>query len=146
MDKPEFSTAEIDRLQVAYQQAVYEVDCNTERIELHIGRHSSRLQQLLDKHKFDTWALITAFNPYSQCLSASANLLRHQNLIEYLQPLPFKTFDAWGKDEAGSWTPEKSVLIMGISRIQAREIGRKLQQNAIVYGEAKKPPELLWLD
>ena len=146
MDRPEFSTVEIDRLHAAYQQAVYEVDCGTEKFELRIGRYSFRLEQLLNKYKFDTWALITAFNPYSQCLSATTNLLRHQKLIDYLRLLPFKIFDAWGKDEAGIWTPEKSVLIMGIPRIQAKEIGRKLEQNAIVYGEAKKTPELLWLD
>lgn len=143
--KPQFSAAEIASLQTAYQQAIYEVYYDREKIQLRIGKNNPQLERLLKDCHCTTWALITAFNPYSQCLSEIENLQRHQSLIEYLQPLQFTMFDALGKDDNGDWIPEKSIIIVGINLTQAREIGLRFEQNAIVYGELGKPPELQWL-
>ena len=131
-------------LQTAYQQAIYEV-YPEQTIRLRIGEYSPQLNRLLKKYNCATWTIITAFNPHSKCLSELENEQRHQSLIEFLQPLQLTTIDALGRDEGGSWTPEKSLFILGIDRPQAKNIGRKFEQNAIVYGELGKPPELQWL-
>ena len=145
MEQPKFSAIEIANLHIAYQQAVYEAHCDRDKIKLYIGKRNPKLERLLKSLQAKTWALITASNPYSQCLSESENLQRHQELIEYLQPLSYSIFDAWGKDQLGDWTPEKSVLIIGIDSLQAKTIGRRFEQNAIVYGELGKPAQLQWL-
>ncbi len=92
-----------------------------------------------------TWALITAANPYSKPLSELENQQRQQKLIEYLQELPWSWLDAVGKDRSGVWTPEPSLLILGIDRFEAIAVGRKFEQNALVYGELNQPAELQWL-
>ena len=145
MDKPKFSAVEIASLHSAYQQTVYEVYCDRQTIKLYIGKYNLQLERLLKNYNAKTWSLITAFNPYSQCLPQAENLQRHQALIEYLQPLPFTIVDACGKDKRGDWIPETSLFIIGISLSQARKTGLKFEQNAIVYGELGKPAELQWL-
>jgi hypothetical protein len=38
------------------------------------------------------------------------------------------------------------LFIIGISKVDASIIGKKYEQNAIVYGEINNPPELLILN
>lgn len=132
-------------LPTAYQQAIYEVYHDGQIIQLHIGEYSRQLDRLLKKHNCTTWTIITAFNPYSKCLSEAENQQRHQSLIKFLQPLQLTIIDALGRDKSGIWTPEKSLFILGIDRLKAIAIGQNFEQNAIVYGELGKPPELQWL-
>ena len=143
--KPQFTEKEIADLQEAYQDAVYKVYYDHETIQLSIGQYNRRLDLVLEKYECTTWALMTAFNPYSQCLSAIENQQRHQDLFELVRSLGLIMFDAVGKDKDGVWTPEKSLFILNIERDQAIAIGQKLQQNAIVFGELKDAPRLVWL-
>ena len=46
----------------------------------------------------------------------------------------------------GIWPPEKSLLILGIDREEARELGSQFGQNAIIFGERGGSPELLMLN
>jgi hypothetical protein len=92
-----------------------------------------------------SWALITASNPYSQILAELENQQRHQKLKEHLQELQYPWLEALGRDQTGTWTPEPSFWILGIERSQAIAIGRQFEQNAIVYGELHQPAELQWL-
>jgi Protein of unknown function (DUF3293) len=145
MSQPQFTEQEIASLQMAYQEAIYEVYFGQEIIQLSIGKHNLALDGLLSKHDGSSWALITAHNPYSQSLSARENQQRHQSFREFLLTLNLTIFDAVGKDKDGVWTPELSVLIVSIELIKAIALGRKFQQNAIVYGELGKPIQLIWL-
>lgn len=145
MSQPQFTPQEIASLQIAYQEAIYEVYFAQEIIQLSIGEHNLALDRLLSKHDASSWALITAYNPYSQSLSAAENQQRHQSFQEFLPTLNLTIFDAVGKDKDGVWTPEPSVWIVGIELIKAIALGRKFQQNAIVYGELGKPIQLIWL-
>ena len=143
--KPQFTAAKIANLQTAYQQTIYEVYYGQQTIQLHIGEYNPQLDRLLQRHSCTTGALITSSNPYSRCLSETENQQRHQSLIEFLQPLQLTLINALGKSKNGDWTPEQSLLIVGIDLIQAIVVGRNFEQNAIVYGELGKPPELQWL-
>ena len=50
-----------------------------------------------------------------------------------------------GRDPEGDWPAEPSVLAVGISRHEAEVIGRSYEQNAIVFIERGKAPELVAL-
>ncbi|NJK54691.1 MAG: DUF3293 domain-containing protein [Pleurocapsa sp. SU_5_0] len=132
-------------LTMAYEQAIYEVYYGQETIKIYIGEYCRSLDYLIAKCDYPAWALITAANPYSQPLSELENQQRQQKLIEYLQELPWSWLDALGKDRTGVWTPEPSLLLLGIDRIEAIAVGRKFEQNALVYGELNQPAELQWL-
>ena len=143
--KPSLTEAEIAALQTAYEQAIYEVYWQNKTIKFKIGEYCPELDDLLIQCDCYTWALITAFNPYSQCLSARENQQRHQELIKHVQGLQLDLLSAEGRDENGVWTPEQSLVIMGVERVRAIAIGRRFEQNAIVYGEIEQPIELQWL-
>ena len=145
MSSPQFTQAQIASLQTAYKQAIYEVYNGEDTIELFIGECCPELDCIIPTECF-SWALITACNPYSQRLSEVENRQRHQKLLEYLSGLQFTSLAGIGKDRNNVWTPEQSLLVFGLNRQGAIAIGRKFQQNAIVYGELHQPVELLWVN
>lgn len=139
---------EIAALQTAYKEAIYEVDRDQETIQLRIGQRCPRLDELLMQqcqHNYNSWALITAYNPYSQCLSAHENQQRHQRLVEQIEEFKLPYLPAVGKDASGIWTPEQSLCVLGIELPRAIAIGQKFNQNAIVYGERNRAIQLQWL-
>ena len=143
--KPQFTKKEIADLNSSYQNAIYEVYYGDRTIRLFIDRHNPLLDSILEQYQVTTWALITAHNPYSQCLSAEENQQRHQLLIELVRSQNLIFFDGVGKDKDGAWTPEPSLFIIGIKLKRAISIGNKFQQNAIVFGELKQASQLIWL-
>ena len=143
--RPKFTPEQIVALQVAYEQAVYEVYYSGQTIELSIGENSPALDDLMRAYQLASWAIITASNPYSQCLTESENRQLGQQLQEDLQQLNSPLLQAVGKDRRGEWTPEQSFLILGIEPEQAIAIGQKFAQNAIVYGKLSQPATLIWV-
>ena len=160
-DLPKLAQAEIVALRIAYEQAIYEVYDGQETIKIKIGQNCPPLDSLIAQSDYPkglasrraprsltdrpTWALITAANPYSQPLSERENQRRYQRLSKHLKGLQLPLIPAVGKDQTGVWTPEPSWLILGITRPKAIAIGRKFEQNAIVYGELNQAAELQWL-
>ncbi|MEM6611330.1 MAG: DUF3293 domain-containing protein [Cyanobacteria bacterium P01_C01_bin.72] len=143
--RPKFTSEQIAALRLAYEQAVYEVYRSGQTIKLSIGEDSPQLNDLMRAYQVASWAIITASNPYSQCLTESENRQLGQQLQEYLQKLNFSVLQAAGKDRRGEWTPEQSFLILGIEADQAIAIGQKFAQNAIVYGKLNQPAKLIWV-
>jgi hypothetical protein len=144
--RPKLAKGSMTALKKAYQQAIYEVYSGQVTIQIKIGEACPTLDSLIaESDRFPSWALITAFNPYSQLLSELENQQRHHQLIEHLKQLQLPWLEAVGKDPQGIWTPEPSLLILGIERFEAIAIGQRFEQNAIVYGELNQSAELLWL-
>ena len=152
-DQAKLAQAEIAALTIAHEQAIYEVYDGQETIQINIGQNCPPLDSLIAQSDYaprsltdrPTWALITAANPYSQPLSERENQRRYQRLSKHLKGLQLPLIPAVGKDQTGVWTPELSWLILGITRPKAIAIGRKFEQNAIVYGELNQAAELQWL-
>jgi hypothetical protein len=132
-------------LKRAYEQAIYEVYYGQETLKIYIGKRCPPIDDLIVRGNLSTWALITAANPYSQPLSELENQQRHHQLIKHLEKLKLSWLPALGKDLKEIWTPEQSLLIFGIERSLAIAIGRKFEQNAIVYGKLNHAAELQWL-
>ncbi len=146
MNKPSLMIQpKLAALDAAYGKTLYEVFCEKEIIQLRVNVKSLALDNLLQQYQATTWALITASNPYSEPLSKQENKLRNEALAAELKPRYINLFSAVGRDESGDWLPEESLFVMGINRADAVEIGKKYSQNAILYSEIGKPPELLWL-
>lgn len=82
-----------------------------------------------------SWAFITACNPRSEPLAPEENHLRQADLRDYLLSLGYSIFPGRGIAEEPGWPPEKSFLILGISREAAVRLGTMLEQIAIVAGE-----------
>lgn len=99
-------------------------------IVIEIGKRNEDLDSLLQNE--NVWAYITAYNPKSKVLSEQENNLRHEHLRNKI--LSYKFFEGEGVGEDPNWKPEKSFLILGISKEDAISIGEEFEQNAIVIG------------
>jgi len=113
-------------------------------IIIEIGVLNQDVDGLLIEYKSVEWAFITAYNPYSRVLTNDENKMRHDELKELTKS--YITFEGHGVGEDPAWEPELSLFILGISKEEASLIGKKFEQNAIVYGKTNSEPELLILN
>ena len=129
----------------AYYKADYVVFGDPE-IVLHVGEKNARLDYLLEWLGRGTAAYVTAFNPHSRVRRETENLAAMERLKKELQVESGITLmEGEARDPSGPWPPEPSFLVVGIRRAQAEALGRRLEQNAIVFAEKGRAPELLVL-
>ena len=134
-----------DKLHQHYLQTDYTLD--DYGITIYIDEQNPALDKLLAQHNVLHWAYVTAFNPYSEALDDTKNQMRHLRLLEVMNAEAYSYLPGKGipADKNSEWEPETSVLILGISKKKAKQLGRQFEQNAIVFGERGKPAELIWL-
>lgn len=139
MDAPQSSTALWD----AYRRTTYAVQTGDGEIRIHPGRRSPELDTLLDQRHVDQWAYITAYNPGSRLLSEPDNIRRRQSLVDAVRGRGLTFFEGASVLDAAAWPPEPSLLILGIPLADARALGRKFGQLAIVAGRLGEPAQLV---
>lgn len=109
-----------------------------------IDETHSELDTLLDERDADQWAYITAWNPASRPLATEDNHARKAHLEQELTAAGYPLYPGEGVPDNDDWEPEKSVLVVGISRQLAVRFGVKYGQNAIVCGRVGEAPVLAW--
>jgi hypothetical protein len=114
------------------------------KISIRIGVINKELDNLLLANQCETYAFVTAYNPYSALKTYEENRelneALYRDLIDH-----YHLFEGEGVGEDISWEPEKSFLVLGINLDDAKAIGVKYSQNAIVFGRIGEKPELLVL-
>lgn len=133
----------LDHLIHYYKTAEYHVH-STPSFTLRIGIVSVELQLLYRQHHIHSAAFITAWNPYSQPLSLKENQQRQQILQQTLDAARIAWLLGVGSNAEKTWQ-EESLLALGIGKKNARELGERFQQNAIVWCGADAVPTLLML-
>lgn len=118
----------------AYRATTYWIETPAGRIALRAGERSPKLDRLLSKHGADAWAFITAWNPRSEQLAADTNAQRQRGLESYAAEQGYVVIPGVGVPERGTWTPEKSCLVLGIKEAGARRLGASAGQYAILAG------------
>jgi len=128
----------------AYLQTDYCVTGNTPLI-LRVGIPNDTLAMLYKQHRTNSAMFITACNPYSRDIGETANAERQAKLHLELtrRKLPF--LEGVGKHPSGSWPEEPSYLVLSVSLEAAKTIGKKYEQNAIVWCGSDAVPELILL-
>jgi putative PIN family toxin of toxin-antitoxin system len=124
----------------AYENALYAVEGGP---VLRIGETSAELDLLLESRGVESAAFVTAANPRGEPRSHAANVAAMAALREALQ---WPQLPGEGRDPQGRWLAEPSALVLGIARADAEALGRRLQQNAIVFLEKGGAPELVLLE
>ena len=112
---------------------------------LRIGAASAPLSKLYRQHECNCAAFVTACNPYSQQVGASVNAARQTRLRDELQQCGLIFFDGEGKHPDGNWPAEPSFLVLGLALEEAKDLGRRYEQNAIVWCGADAVAELVVL-
>ncbi len=113
---------------------------------IRIGEPNPDLDELLEAEGAATAAYITAANPRGEARSAWENEIANAALVESQTEAGYSCYEGEGRDPQGRWTPERSVLVVGISRADAETLGRLFEQNAIVFVEKSRAPELVLID
>lgn len=139
-------TTEIStELLAAYQATEYRVEAMPEPFCLSIGQYSAALARLLDDSECHSAAFISAHNPFSEPHGADTNALAHEQLKQALEDQSTILIEGAGRDPAGLWPEEKSVLAIGLELEQARRVATRFGQNAMVWVESDAVPELVLL-
>lgn len=128
----------------AYRRALYVV-YGAPDLVIRIGEPNAALDALLDEDGAGTAAYLTAANPKGELQDQTANELSCAALHQALADAGYRCYAGEGRDPAGRWPAEPSVLAAGISRHEAIVIGRSYEQNGIVFIERGKAPELVVL-
>ncbi len=131
-------------LVAAYKKAQYVVLGDPELV-IRIGEPNPDLDELLEAEGAATAAYITAANPRGEARSAWENEIANAALVESQTEAGYSCYEGEGRDPQGRWTPERSVLVVGIPRADAETLGRVFEQNAIVFVEKGRAPELVVL-
>jgi len=123
----------------SYERAVYALDSG---MVLRVGVRDCRLDRLLEHHGAAAAAFVTAANPRGEAQDPASNEAAMAALRGSLA-LPWLPGE--GRDPEGRWRAEPSVLVLGMTRVEAEALGRRLEQNAIVFLEKGRAPELVLL-
>ncbi len=128
----------------AYLETEYRVFAEPPFV-LTVGIASPELIRLYQAHKVACAALITAFNPFSQELTADENRRRQDDLTKQLTQRSLDFVEGVGQHPSGDWPGEPSVLAFGLELEAARSLGKSMQQNAIIWCGADAAPNLVLL-
>jgi uncharacterized protein DUF3293 len=126
----------------AYEHADYVVFADPELV-LRIGEPSPRLDALLEAEGATAAAYLTAANPRSEPRTDAENRSAGATLDELLASAGYPRYAGEARDPENRHGPEPSVLVIGIYRANAATLGRLFGQNAIVFVEKGRPPELV---
>jgi hypothetical protein len=128
----------------AYRETLFIVH-TAEPIVLRVDVANASLLQMYRDTGTDGCAFITAYNPYSQQLSDTANAERQAKLKRDLQRQGWAIRDGIGRHPSALWPGEPSFLVLGISADDAQALGRQYEQNAIVWCGPDAVPKLVLL-
>ena len=112
---------------------------------LELGEINQQLVRLFAKDQVESAAFITAYNPFSQPTTEHENAAAQAEMEAEIESLNLDFYPGQGEDPTGQWAGETSALVMGIGLEQAKMLGVKYQQNAIVWIGRDAKPQLLLL-
>ena len=127
-----------------YRQARYVVDDGGVKFTIRLGQANDELNEFLDVCNADSWAFLTAYNPFSQRATDEQNEARQAELIGVIGEMGFDFLRGYGTGEG--WEPESSLLVLGITLETAISLAVQFEQHAILFGEAGGEAELVWCD
>lgn len=126
-------------LLAAYRHAEYVV--RDPGIVIRIGEPNRALDDLIEPA--GSAAFVTAANPGSERRGEEQNRQLVSALRETLDAAGRSYIEGEGRDPKGEWPAEPSFLVLGIARTEATKLARGFAQNAFVWCEPGKPPELV---
>ncbi len=128
----------------AYRETDYRVLAEPPFV-LTVGMASLKLIRLYQAHKVACAAFVTAFNPFSQELTADENHCRQAELAKELTRRGLEFVEGVGQHPSGNWPGEPSFLVFGLKLEAAKSLGISFDQNAIIWCGADCVPDLILL-
>jgi hypothetical protein len=132
-------------LLAAYAATDYVVNGVEPAFVLRVGQPSTPLRTLHEQYGISCSAFLTAWNPGSSIRANELNQSAQSELETTLRARGFTLIPGVGVDPDGNWPAEQSVLVLGVAREEAEQLGREYGQNAILWMGADAVPEVLLL-
>ena len=127
-----------------YRNAEYVVFADPP-VVMRVGEANPQVDELLRAEGARTAAFVTAANPRGEPRSDMENGVANAALQNFVSAAGYPHFWGEGRDPRGHWA-EPSFLVIGMYRANAEALGQLFEQNAIVFCELGKPPELIILE
>lgn len=127
----------------AYLETDYQVGIPL-MFTLKIGSTSSELFAMQQEFGVDCSAFISAYNPFSQLMDEQTNAERHIELGGQIKSMGLRFIEGIGQHPSNDWPGEASYLVIGLAFDEAIAIGKRFEQNAVVWCNVDACPQL-WL-
>jgi hypothetical protein len=114
-------------------------------LTLRVGEASAGLIALHRTYSVDCSAFLTAYNPFAKKVDEAVNLKRQEELKQEISSRSLTFLPGKGQHPTNGWPVEPSVLVLNISLEDAKVMGRKYEQAAIVWSGPTAVPELVLL-
>lgn len=128
----------------AYLETEYRVGGDTPCV-LKVGARSAALEALHRQHGVACSAFVTAWNPYSESLAPAHNAARQLELAQALARRGLVAVPGVGQHPNNGWPGEESYLVLGLPLDEARALGARFGQNAVVWSGEDAVPRLILL-
>lgn len=128
----------------AYRQTHYHVFAAAP-FTLQIGQVSAALRAAHARYGVRYSAFVSACNPLSRRLESADNAARHRALMEQLASRTMAFLEGEGRHPDNGWPAEQSVLVFGLTLAAARALGKRLEQNAVLWCGPAARAELIVL-
>ena len=125
----------------AYLSTIYRI--KKPAIDIKIGSQNLQLNEFLMDNSAFSWAIITAYNPYSQAQSVEINQNSQLRLSNYLKKQKLAYVESVNIDPFEKWPNEESYFIFDIYPNNAKEIALHFHQNAIICGRLGSEARLI---
>ncbi|MCP5268891.1 MAG: DUF3293 domain-containing protein [Zoogloeaceae bacterium] len=135
-----------ESLTAAYGATSYCVFAASGLIRLRVGETSAELAKLLAAQHAACFAVISAENPGSRQLPPEENRQRSAALQARLTAENFDFLPAENVADQAGWPVEISFMVLDCDREAATRLGRAFAQAAVLVGDARGCPRLLWLE
>jgi len=137
------STIEPETVQ-AYLETEYRV-AEDPPFALRVGLVTPELAALHKARGVDCSAFLTACNPFGAVLTDEANAARQAELHHELATRSLSFIAGVGQHPSNGWPGESSFLVLGLTLEAAKALGRRMEQNAVVWSGADAMPQLVLL-
>ena len=138
-----FSESQIPRATIqAYLETHYQVHGFSPTL-LKIGEGNATLAAIHRSNGVEASAFVTACNPFSEPLDDAANAERQKILAVELTQRGLTFIEGVGQHPSNDWAGEASFLVLGVSVEEAKELGARFGQNAIVWAGSDAVPKLV---
>ena len=125
----------------AYRETEYHVFGDSP-FTIRIDEPNSALADACKRNRAESSAYITACNPNSQTLDDTANAERQNLLRCELVERKLAFIEGVGQHPFNGWPGEASFLVFGVDLEVAKDLSRRLGQNAFVWAGSDCIPKL----
>src|SRR5690606_38120104 len=122
-----------DPLLTASHETHYVVFSPTASFSLRIGRYSADLAKLMSKHRANTVAILTAYNPGAAAVDIKTNSDAQKRLLDSIQMQNVAYFFGENIPADADGPLEPTIVVIGMQLEQARVLAEQFKQLAFVF-------------